>query len=175
MYWKSVRVALIVGVCTAAAAVAARAGDCCAPAAGCGAPATECCAPQFRTVCCTEWVPEAYQCTRTCYRTECRQETYTTWRTECTPEQRTRTYTVCRMVPEVRTEWRTVCVRVPCVEERTVMKTRTVCVPVTTVSRKCEDHGHYECREVPCGPSLHDRMKKHLHHKKDCCDPCATE
>jgi hypothetical protein len=172
MVWKSVRVALIVGVCTAAATLAARAGDCGAPAAGCGAPAAECCAPQFRTVCCTEWVPEPYQCTRTCYHTEYRQQTSTTWRCEYTPEQRTRTYTVCKMVPEVRTEWRTVCVSVPCVEQRTVMKAHWTCKPVVHMVTKWEDHGHYECHMVPCKPSCRDRLKKCFHHN-DCCEDCC--
>jgi hypothetical protein len=78
---------------------------------------------------------------------------------------------VCETVNETRT----VCVNVPVCEERTVMKSYTVCKPVTHVTRKCEDHGHYECKEVPCGPSFSDHFKKAFGHKKDCCDPCATE
>src|SRR5581483_9641460 len=143
----------------------ARAEDCCAPAAPC--------APATRTVCCTEWVPEQYQCTRTVYKTECRTENYTAYKTECVPEARTRTYTVCKMVPEVRTEMRTVCVKVPVVEEKTIMQTHVTCKPVTKMVTKCVDRGHWECREVPCGPSFMDRVKNRCK-KKDCCDPCAS-
>jgi hypothetical protein len=140
------------------------------PASPCGAPCGT------RTVWVNEWVPEQYPCTRTVYSQECRTESYTAYRTECVPETRTRTVTTYRKVCETVNETRTTCVNVPCVEERTVMKSYTVCKPVTTVTRKCEDHGHYECREVPCGPSMMDGLKKCFHHKKaDCCDPCATE
>jgi hypothetical protein len=120
-------------------------------------------------------VQEQYPCTRTTYTKECRTEEYTAYKAECVPEVRTRNVTTYRKVCETVNETRTICVNVPCVEERTVMRTRTVCKPVTEVVRKCEDHGHYECKEVPCGPSLCDRLKKGMHHKKDCCDPCATE
>jgi hypothetical protein len=137
-------------------------------------PATPC-PPRTCTVWVNEMVTEQVPCTRTVYKKECRTEEYTAYKTECVPETRTRTCTTYKRVCETVNETRTVCVSVPCVEERTVMKTRTVCVPVTTVTRKCEDHGHYECREVPCGPSFSDRMRKHFGHKKDCCDPCATE
>jgi hypothetical protein len=159
-----VRLALLSAVCTTAAALAARAGDCCAPAG-------DCCAPAFRTVCCTEWRPETYLATRVCNRTEYRQETYTAYRCEYVPEVRTRTYTVCRSVPEVHTEWRTHCVSVPCVETRTVMKPCWTCVPVTHMVCKTEDHGHYECREVCCRPSLCSRVRKCFSH--DCCDDCC--
>jgi hypothetical protein len=135
-------------------------------------PATDCCAPKTCTVWVNEYVQEQVPCTRTVYKKECRVEEYTAYKTECVPEVRTRNVTTYKKVCETVNETRTVCVSVPCVEERTVMKTRTVCVPVTHVERKCEDHGHYECREVPCGPSLHDRMKKHMHHN-DCCEPCC--
>jgi hypothetical protein len=165
MGWQSVRVAMLVGICTGAATLAAWAGDCCAPTG-------DCCAPQFRTVCCTEWVPQTYQCTRTCYHTECRQETHMTYRCEYVPQQQTRTYTVCKMVPEVHTEWRTVCVRVPCVEQRTVMQAHWTCKPVVHMVTKWEDHGHYECRLVPCKPSCRDRLRK-CFHRHDCCEDCA--
>ncbi|HKI37666.1 MAG TPA: hypothetical protein VKA46_37790, partial [Gemmataceae bacterium] len=87
------------------------------------------------------------------------------------PEVRTRTVTCYKTVCETVNETRTHCVNVPVCEERTIMKTCTVCKPVTCVERKCEDHGHYECHEEPCGPSLCDRLKKHMHH--DCCDDCC--
>jgi hypothetical protein len=130
--------------------------------------------PATCTVWVNEWVPEQYQATRTVYRTEQRTETYTAYRTVSVPEQRTRTVTHYRMVPETVMECRTVCVNVPVCEERTVMKTKTCWKRVTEIERKCEDKGHYECREVPCGPSLRDRLSKHFGHKKDCCaDECC--
>jgi hypothetical protein len=147
----------------AAPVVAAPAADCCAPASS---------APAYRTVCVTAYRCEPYTCTRTAYRTECVPETYTAYRTECTSETRTRTYTVCRRVPECVTQTRTVCVSVPCVEQRTIMKQHVSYRPVTCYVSKWEDHGHYECREVACGPSFHDRMKKCFHHKSDCCEEC---
>ena len=48
------------------------------------------------------------------------------------------------------------------------MKTVTTCKPVTTVTRKCVDMGHYECREVPC----HQSCLSKLCHKNNCCDCC---
>jgi len=127
----------------------------------------------MRTVCVKEWVSEQYQATRTVYKTECHQEAYTAYRCETVPETRTRNVTTCRTVQEVQTIMKTVCENVPCVEERTVMKAHWTCKPVTKTHTKCVDHGHYECREVPCGPSCMDRMKKMCHHKKDCC--CEEE
>jgi hypothetical protein len=165
MAWQLVRSALLAGVLATTATVPARAED--SPPA---APA-----PQYRTVCVTEWVPETYQCTRTAYRTECKQETYTAYRCECVPETRTRTCTVYKKVPEVRTETRTVCVSVPHVEERTVMQTYVTCKPETVMVRTCVDRGHWECKEVPCEPSCRDHFKGMFHHKKqcgDCCEPC---
>jgi hypothetical protein len=202
MVWKAVRNVVAAGVLAAVAACTVRAADdakapvkddapqappAVAPGAppagvmpapgpdGCGSGcASECAAPApaFRTVCVTEWRPEQYQSTRTAYRTEYTQETYTAYRCEYSCETRTRTVTVNRMVPEVQQVTRTVCVNVPTVEERTVMKTHVSYRPVTTMVSKCEDHGHWECREVECGPSLHDRLKKCLHHKNDCCEEC---
>src|SRR6266545_2840653 len=154
---------VVVPVAPAAPAAEGCAGD---GGSGCAAD----CGPQYRTVCVTEWKPEQYQTTRTAYRTETREEAYTAYRCEYTCETRTRTCTVNRMVPEVQNVVRTVCVPVPVCEERTVMQARVSYRPVTKMCRKCEDHGHWECHEVPCGPSLCDRLKKCLHHKNDCCD-----
>jgi hypothetical protein len=168
MIWQHVRVALLAGGIVAGTALSARAEDCCQPAP---------CAPQVQTVTCTEWVPETYQTTRTVYRQEYKQESYTAYRCECVPEVRTRTCTYYTQVPEVRNVVRNVCTCVPVVEERTVMQTHVSYKPVTTVSRRCVDHGHYECREVPCPPSFWERMRKHFHHHKDCCcepEPCCV-
>jgi hypothetical protein len=173
MIRQQIRVALLAGSLVAATALTARAED--APPAP-AAPAAKPCAPQFRTVCVNEWVPETYQAIRTVYERVCREEKYTAYRCENVPETRTRTV-ICgyRQVPEVKEVVRRVCVRVPCVEERTVMKTRWTCVPETRVVRKCVDKGHYECKEVPCGPSFLERLHKLCHRdccEQECCEPC---
>ena len=157
MSWQRVRFVLLAGV-LAAVASPARAGDCAAPA----------CAPCTTTVCCTEWVPQHYQCTRTVYKTEYRQEAYTAYRCECYPEVCTRQVTCYKMVPEVRTQICNYHVCVPCVEERTVMQPCVTYKPVTKIVRKCVDQGHWECRCVPCKPSLRDRLRK-------CCGGCCDE
>jgi hypothetical protein len=48
------------------------------------------------------------------------------------------------------------------------MKPVVTCKPVTTISRKCVDLGHWECREVPCRESFLARWRR----KHDCCEPC---
>lgn len=176
MVWQQVRNVLLGIAFTAAAAVAGRAEEADPPKAGAAAPAAS--APQYRTVSVTEWVPETYQTTRTVYRTESREETYTAQRVESVPETRTRTITVYKSVPEVKTVTRNVCVMVPCEEERTVMKTVVTCKPVTKTVRHCVDKGHYECREVPCGPSFGDRLRGLFNKRKHgCCEDtcCADE
>jgi hypothetical protein len=167
MVWQRLRLGLLTGAILATAGITVRAGDGCAPAPG-EAPS----APATRKVCVKEWVPESYQTTRTVCKIEQRQETYTAYRTETVPETRTRTCTVNRLVQETVTKTRNVCVCVPVVEERTVMQTHVSYKPVTKMVSKWEDHGHYECREVECGPSLHDRLKKCFHHRNGCCDSC---
>src|SRR6516165_3612298 len=109
MVWQHSRIALLAGAVASVLALSARADDQpkaaapAAPAPTAAAPAGDPCAPQqFRTICVTEWVPETYQCTRTVYKTEQRQETYTAYKCECVPETRTRVCTVNRMVPEVK-------------------------------------------------------------------------
>lgn len=166
MLWQRARFALLAGVCLAGTAVPVRADD--APAAqdaAASAPATT-----TRKIQVTEWVPEPYKTTRTSFRMEQRQENYTAYRCECVPEKRMVTCTTYKMVPEVRDVTRTYCVCVPCVEERTVMQAHWTCKPVTTMVRKCVDMGHYECREVPCKPTLRERLAKLC--GKDCCDEC---
>jgi hypothetical protein len=162
MVWLCVRRALLTSALLATAAVPARAAD------GCAAPA----APATRTVCVRECVPETFTTTRTVYTPVCQQQNYTAYRCETVPVQQTRTVTTYKMVPQVQTVCRTVWECVPTCETRTVMKTRTVCKPVTTMCRRCVDHGHYECRQVPCQPSLWERLKKCCH-ADDCCQPCA--
>lgn len=167
MVWQRVQMILSVSVVALLASLPAKADDCCAPAPCCAAPAPTTC-----TVRTTEWVRENVQCTRTCYRTEYRRESYTTYRCECVPQVCTRTCTVYKTVPEVKTGVRTVCTCVPVVENRTVMQRSWVCKPVTRIVRKCEDHGHYECRQVPCRESWWTRMRRHFRHHRDCCECC---
>jgi hypothetical protein len=160
MVWQHVRTVLLAGGVAALAAIPARADDC--------APAP--CAPTYRTVCVKEWVPEKYQCTRTVYKTECKTETYTAYRCETVPETRTRTCTVYERVPEVRTVVRHVCENVPTVETRTIQERVVTCKPVTKTVRKCVDHGHYECREVPCHSKEFRNTLHRLCHRNDCCE-----
>ena len=168
MIRQHVRAVLLAGVIVATAAVSAGANDCCQPAP---------CAPQTRTVCVKEWVPEKYETTRTVYVKEQRQECYTAYRCETVQEERTRTCTVNHYVSEMKEVCRKVPVRIPCCEERTVMKPCYHYVNENKVVRKCVDKGHYECKEVPCGPSFLDRLRE-CFHRKDCCDehcePCAV-
>ncbi len=158
MIRQQICVALLAGSLVAATALTARAED---PKPAPAAAAVDPCAPQYRTVCVKEWVPEKYDTTKTVYERVCREEKFTAYRCECVPETRTRQ----------------VCVSVPCVEERTVMKSHWTCVPETKVVRKCVDKGHYECKEVPCGPSFLDRLRE-CFHRKDCCEdhcePCVV-
>lgn len=148
------------------------------PASHCGSGAANCghghggaCTT---TVWVDEWVPETYQTTRTVNRMESRTENYTAYRTEQVPETRTRQVTKYRNVTETVMETRTKTISVPVTETKTVMRQRTVCRQVTVMESKCEDHGHYECQEVPCGPSLLDRLRSHRSRKcSSSCDPCG--
>jgi hypothetical protein len=176
MFRFSVRATALAGVVLATVTLPAQAahhggGPCCGEglAADCCASP---CAPALRTITVTEWVPETYEAIRTCYRTEYVCEKYTAYRTECVPETRTRTVTVNRLVPVTVNEVRTVYTCVPTVETRTCYRTVVKCVPVTVVTRKCVDMGHYECREVPVREGCFTRMRKHFHHRDDCCEPC---
>lgn len=164
MVWQKLKLALLAGAFAAATALPVRAGDCCAPA----------CAPCTRTVCCTEMVPEQYQCTRTTYKIECKEEAYTAYRCECVPEVRACTRTVCKPVQETITVNKCVVECVPTVEERTVMQQCVNYVQVTKMCSKMVDKGHWECREVEVKPGLCDRLKK-CFSKNDCCEPCCVK
>jgi len=169
MIRQHVRAVLLAGVVVATAAISARANDCSQPAPG--APG----APQTRTVTVQEWVPEKYETTRTVYTREQRQETYTAYRCETVQEERTRTCTVYHTVNEEKEVCRKVPVRVPCCEERTVMKPCYHYVNENKVVRKCVDKGHWECKEVPCGPSCMDRLKGLCQRHNDCCNDCQPK
>jgi hypothetical protein len=129
--------------------------DSCAPAP----------APCFKTVLVKEWVPEHYEATRTVYKTEYVHEKYTAYRTECVPVTRTYTVNVTKSVPVTKQVEVTVYKCVPTVETRTVYKKVAVCKQVTTVHKKWEDHGHWECQQVEVKPLFHRCSK-------DCCEPC---
>jgi hypothetical protein len=175
MLLKPVRASFLIGLVAAVAAAPAHAShhgrDCCetpcaAPCAAPGAPAA------VQTITCTEWVPETYKTTRTCYRYECRQQTYTCYRCEYTRETRTRTCTYYERVPEVRTVTRTVCEMVPAVEERTCLRPHWSYVTETKMVCKRVDRGHWECREVySFTKDLRNRLHR-LCHRHDCCDCC---
>jgi hypothetical protein len=142
----------------AAAAPAAPAGN------GCGG-----CGPSYRVEC----VPETYKCKRVTYRTEQRQVTCTAYRTECVPVTRTRCVTTYCQVPETRN----VEVCVPCYETRTVMRPHWTTQNVCETRTRVVDRGHWECREVPVGPSCFERLGLgrggHGHRGGgDCCEPC---
>ncbi len=156
MSWFRLNAVLLSSVVLASSVPFANA-DC-----GCAAPASDCggCAPATRTITVTEWVPEHYQCTRTVYKQECCQEKYTGCRTECVAETRTCQVTVYKSVCETHNECRTISKCVPYCEDRTVMKQVVTCTPETTYTHKCVDKGHYECREVACGPTWGERFHK---------------
>jgi hypothetical protein len=150
MIWQRARIALLAGFVASVSGLSARA-DCCN--------ATPACGPAFRTVTVTEYRPTTVEEVRTVYKRVCETEKYTAYRTEC--ESQTRTRTVC-------------CTKlVPTVEERTITRRVAVCKPVTVMVTKTRDCGHYECREVPCGPSFHDRVRKHFHHNDCCANECC--
>lgn len=124
----------------------------------------------MRTIQVMECVPETYTVKRTSYKVECRTEQYDTYRCECVPEVRERTVCCIKKVPVMTTQTRKVCKTVTVNEERTVMKTCYKTVQETCMKKKLVSRGHWECREKEA--HLHNCLAK-LHHRKDCCDPCA--
>jgi hypothetical protein len=162
------------------------ANACCAPAAGCCGGAAACgsgccnaapCAPAM--VNCIEWVQEQRQVCCTVRKMEQRQVTCTGYRCEHYTEPCTRTVCCKRYVTEQVMECRTVCERVPVMTQKTIMKERCVTQTCTEMHTKVVDHGHWECKEVPCGPSIGERagsllggLCKKKHH--DCCDSCNS-
>jgi hypothetical protein len=136
MVRQSVRIALLLGAVAAVAAAPGRAS-----AQG------GCCSPQTRTICCTECVPETYTCKRISYKTEQRVEKYTAYKCETYTECKERTVCCNRTVTEWKDVCKKVCVKVPCCEERTVMRPHYSYVTETKCVTKCVDRGHYECRE----------------------------
>lgn len=171
MFWKRTRLALLASFFMATTANVVRAEE--------AKPVT---APATRTVSYKVLVPEYYETTRIVNKQQCVEEKYTAYKCENVKEERTRTCNVNRIVNEMKEETRTVCEWVKTCEERTIMKKVTTCKPVTCTVKKCVDKGHWECKEVPCGPSITDRLKGLLgkFKKNDCCetkceDACAPK
>ena len=156
MFWKRARIALLASFFMATTATVVRAEETTS-------------APATRTITCKVMVPEYYETTRTVNKKQCVEEKYTAYKCEYVKEERTRTCNVNKWVNEVKEETRTVCEWVKTCEERTIMKKVTSCKPVVHTVKKCVDKGHWECREVPCGPSILDRIKD-LCKKNDCCE-----
>lgn len=155
-----VRFALLLGALTAVVTPLARA-DSAAPA-----PA----APAMRTIQVVECVEEKFQVKRTCYRLENRTETVDGFRCECVPEVQERVCTVVKKIPCVTTVVKKICVKVPCCEERIVMKPCYKTVTETCMVKKCVSKGHHECRSE-CVPL--NFLDKLCGRKADCClDPC---
>jgi hypothetical protein len=121
----------------------------------------------------TECVPETYTTKRITYKTETRTECYTAYKCVPTYECRERVCTVYKQVPEWREECRKVCVKVPCCEERTVMRPCYSYVTETKMVTKCVDRGHWECREEysHC-KALCNSLRGLGHRGHGCCDPC---
>ena len=160
MFFARMRNWVVAGLlATPTAAVAA--DGCCSP-----------CPTTTRKVTCVEYVPEQYTTTRTCYRTECRQEAYTSYRCEMAQEQRTCTKNVMKPVCETVNVEKTVCEVVPVTEQRTCMRTVWKTVPVTVTKKVMVDRGHYECCQVRARRTIADRLCKQ---NTDCCPRMETK
>jgi len=178
MFWQRASSALLAGVLFAATSLIARAQDekkapemapAPAPAAPAAAPCGTPCVT-YKTVCCTQWVPEKYFVDKCTTKVEYKQETYTAYKCECVAVQQPRTVTVHKMVPETHDEIQTICKKVPVCEERTIMKKCTENRQVEKTVRKCVDKGHWECKCVEVKPGLCEQLFKK---KNDCCcEPC---
>jgi len=105
--------------------------------------------PTTRTIRVKEWVPETFTTTRTYYTTEFVEQEFTTYKCEKTPVTRTRTVTKYR--PEKCMEERVIrkCHYETVCEERTTMKPKLVCKPVTKTICNTVDCGHYEYIDTP--------------------------
>jgi hypothetical protein len=168
MLWQRFRMTLLASVVMATATVTVRAEEA-PPADQKMATTTAAPAQEMRTICVKEWVPEKYETTRIVYRRECHEETVKGFKVVCTPENRPQEIWVSHMVPEVKDGVRTVYHPEWTEEPRTVIKHVVTCKQVTTVTRKCVDMGHWECKEVPCESFL-SKCRKMFHN--DCCEPC---
>jgi hypothetical protein len=123
----------------------------------------------------TEYRPQQYEATRITCKLEYKDEKYTAYKTEVVAEPKTRVVTYYEQVMKTREVQvvRYECVAVP--EERTVVRNIVVCKPVKkTITRTVDVGGHYECREVPCGPPPSCGMRHGLFHRRHGgCGECA--
>ena len=164
MVCQPLRLALLIGAITAVAVSPARAHHNSAP---CCNPCPTACAtaPAYRTITCTECVPETYTVKRVCYKIECQTQTYQGCRTECVPVCKERVCTVWERVPCVQTVTKKCCKYVQTCETRTVMKPCYSYVTETCMKKQLVCRGHWECQCVPACS---------LFHKSNCCDPCGS-
>jgi hypothetical protein len=181
MFRQRVSSALLAGVLFAATTLTVRAQDekmkapemVPAPAAAAAPAASPCGSPcvTYKTICCTEWVPETCIVEKHTTKVEYKQECYTAYKCETICVQKPQTVMVKKMVPECHEETRIICKKVPVCEEKTIMQKCTVCQPVEHCVKKCVDKGHWECKCVEVKPGLCEQLFK----KKDdccCCEPC---
>jgi hypothetical protein len=178
MVWQRIRFALLAGAIVAVAAHPARAEDEAKPSAKPAAPAAaQPAAPaacqQYCTVKVWECVPETYTCEVTTYKTEQRVEKYTAYKCETVPVEKTRTVTCYKSVPETKMVKQEYTVCTPVCEERTVMKPCYSYRNVTKMVCKTEDHGHWECQEVPDHFRAFTNKLGHLCKRHGCGDSCG--
>lgn len=173
MLWLRLRFSVLTLAVVAILGGAAQAGHGTSSGCGCGSVPSGCesLAPIVKKIFVTEYVPEAYEGTRTVYKTEYRDEAFTTYKTECATEVRTRNVTVNKVVTETRDEARTVTKFIPTTEERFVTKNVWSTQQVTEIVRKTVDQGHYEYVQVPRKANLFEAIHEH----GECCKPEHTK
>jgi hypothetical protein len=154
----------------------AKGGEPVGPPAGAPvAPAADPCGPAMITIPVVECVPETYKVKQIVYKKVCKQETYTAYRCETFPVTKTRQ--VCTYVKKAvyKDVCKTVVEKVPCWEEKTVMKPCYSYQNVTEMRSKKVDKGYWVNEEVPAHfKNFCNRLGSFGHHKNDCCDPCAS-
>jgi hypothetical protein len=121
-----------------------------------------------------ECVPETYKVKQITYKKVCKQETYTSFRCESFPVTKTRQVTTYVRKPVYKDVCKTVYDRVPCVEEKIVMKPCYSYQQVTEMRTKKVDKGYWCTEEVPAHfKNFCNRLAHACSRKNDCCDPCA--
>jgi hypothetical protein len=101
------------------------------------------CPPQTMKVC--KMVPTQVQETRTVMKQVQRQECYTAYRTETVREKKCVPCTTYQTITETVMENRTRCIKVPCVEQKTVMEKRKKIEWVTETKEKCHISFKKDC------------------------------
>jgi len=117
------------------------------PGPGAAYPGAPCpptpCPPQTMRVC--KMVPTQVQETRTVMKQVQRQECYTAYREETVTEKKCVPVTTYKKVTETVMETRTRCVKVPCMEQKTVMEKRKKIEWVTETKEKCHISFKKDC------------------------------